>query len=269
MSLQIFCLSVVITTIVATQGYGFILEALDENVNTISRPNNVKKPHRSYVNPSNPLSMKNAWVLVQLEQNNSKPVRVGDRVEFNCEITGSPTPSLHWIRGIKTETKIKEILKKGIADVPWEGITRVAGKLVIDCVTPEDEGLIYCAGVAGREIQLASTFLRVDQSLKRTCQESNKPVINLNAKSILSNIGSTIIIPCRTSGNPRPEIYWLDNFEKRINFDNSRYSILENGDLLVEDIKWEDMGRYVCVAKSGDVEVSADTFLYPLKPELD
>lgn len=260
MNLQICCLSVVITAVISTQGYGFILNGLEDN--------KVQKEIRAYVNPSNPNSMKNAWVTVKLGRNNSKSVRVGDRVEFECEITGSPTPSLHWIRGFKSERKIKEILKNGIADVSLEGITRVAGKLVIDCVTPEDEGLIYCAGVSGSEIQLASTFLKVDRSLKRTCQESNKPVINLNAKTILSNIGSTIIIPCRTSGNPRPEIYWLDNFEKRINFDDtSRFSILENGDLLVEHIEWEDMGRYVCIAKSGDVEVSADTFLYPLKPE--
>lgn len=83
---------------------------------------------------------------------------------------------------------------------------------------------------------------------------------------ILSNLESNVLIPCRTSGYPRPETYWIDNFEKRINPKvNSRYSILENGDLFIENITWQDMGSFLCVAKSEDSEVSADTFLYPLK----
>ena len=83
---------------------------------------------------------------------------------------------------------------------------------------------------------------------------------------MFSNLESTVIIPCRASGNPRPETYWLDILEKRITSAvDSRYNVLENGDLVIDHIKWEDMGRYLCVAKSGDNEVSAETFLYPLK----
>ncbi|XP_051165774.1 neural/ectodermal development factor IMP-L2 [Leptopilina boulardi] len=270
MNLQTLWLSATLTVIITTHGYGFIYQSLEQDVNTMPVPKKFHKVLHSYVSATNPKSLKNAWITVKLRQNNSKLVRTGDRVEFDCELSGSPTPNLHWIRGMKTEREITEILKNGIADASWEGLSRVNGKLVIDCVTPEDEGLIYCAGVAGTEIQLASTLLIVDRNLKGTCRESSKPTITLHASMVISNLESTVIIPCRASGNPRPQTYWLDNYEKRINSNiDSRYSVLENGDLLIESITWEDMGRFLCVAKSGDFEVSVDTFLYPLKPAND
>lgn len=47
MNLQICCLSVVITAVISTQGYGFILNGLEDN--------KVQKEIRAYVNPSNPV----------------------------------------------------------------------------------------------------------------------------------------------------------------------------------------------------------------------
>ena len=99
-----------------------------------------------------------------------------------------------------------------------------------------------------------------------SCNESSKPTITLHASMMFSNEESTVIIPCRASGNPRPETYWLDSMNRRITSAvDSRYSILDNGDLVIDHIKWEDMGRYLCVAKSEVAEVSEETFLYPLK----
>lgn len=46
----------------------------------------------------------------------------------------------------------------------WKGVARINSKLVIECVTPDDAGLIYCASVSAREVKISTpTMLLVNR----------------------------------------------------------------------------------------------------------
>lgn len=42
---------------------------------------------------------------------------------------------------------------------------------------------------------------------------------------------------------------------------------LPTGELLISDLKWNDMGTYTCVAKNGIAKDTIQTFIYPLRNE--
>lgn len=42
-----------------------------------------------------------------------------------------------------------------------------------------------------------------------------------------------------------------------------KFEVLETGDLLIKDLRWEDMGSYVCTASNELGSDSVSTFVYP------
>jgi len=76
-------------------------------------------------------------------------------------------------------------------------------------------------------------------------------------------MGSNIQLPCRVHARPRAEITWLNNENKEI-VQGHRHRVLANGDLLISEIKWEDMGNYKCIARNVVGKDTADTFVYPV-----
>ena len=41
-------------------------------------------------------------------------------------------------------------------------------------------------------------------------------------------------------------------------------NVLENGDLIIRDLSWSDMGGYQCVVSNEDGEDQSTTFVYPI-----
>ncbi|XP_015175064.1 PREDICTED: neural/ectodermal development factor IMP-L2 isoform X1 [Polistes dominula] len=215
----------------------------------------------------------------KITKNPASPITatVGNRIELRCEANGSPPPQILWLRGNDPEKQLTEFLGKSTADLEissdgWEGLGQVVSKLVIECVTPNDQGLIYCASVAGKKMQLSSpTLLLVkdkDNGNNNSCIGENKPTITLHSPMRFALIGSTVVLPCRATGKLRPYTYWLDNNNAVIHSSsNPRYKILRNGDLVIDPLKWTDMGSLTCYAKSDYQEDSATTFLYPMVDE--
>jgi hypothetical protein len=74
-------------------------------------------------------------------------------------------------------------------------------------------------------------------------------------------MGSTVVLPCEASGNPRPRVYWLDGEGNQLS--DPRFTLQPNGDLVISNIRWQDMDGYKCLAKSPLGETEAVTFLYP------
>lgn len=79
----------------------------------------------------------------------------------------------------------------------------------------------------------------------------------------LEFLGSSARLMCRAEGKPRPLIKWLAPDELAI--DSSRHKIEENGDLLITNINWDDMGGYTCIAENNYGQDKIVTFLYPTK----
>lgn len=105
-----------------------------------------------------------------------------------------------------------------------------------------------------------------EEGASNNCTFESEPTITLYSPTRVANIGATIILPCRASGKPEPEISWVDNLNVPLSLSMSmRHRVLDSGDLLIEELLWEDMGGYTCQAKSGHRQQVVSTFLYPLR----
>lgn len=68
--------------------------------------------------------------------------------------------------------------------------------------------------------------------------------------------GSTAIFTCRVAGDPKPSIFWMRN-DKEIEMKDEKYSIMENGSLVIKHTDDSDSGHYECMAKNPDGEVKS------------
>ncbi|VDO07024.1 unnamed protein product [Brugia timori] len=70
---------------------------------------------------------------------------------------------------------------------------------------------------------------------------------------------------CRVNGTPQSNITWYN--EENCKLDNvKKYKILANGDLMIYDTQWEDLGVYTCIASNEYGEDRIMAFFYPTEP---
>ena len=77
----------------------------------------------------------------------------------------------------------------------------------------------------------------------------------------ISETGSSVVLPCEATGNPKPRIYWVNGEDKRLQ--DKRFTIQSDGSLVIGSIRWSDMDNYKCIAESELGIDEAVTFLYP------
>lgn len=59
-------------------------------------------------------------------------------------------------------------------------------------------------------------------------------------------------------------VAWTLPDDKLVSSDmKDKYEILSTGDLLIKDLKWSDMGSYVCTVSDDQSSDSISTFVYP------
>lgn len=105
-----------------------------------------------------------------------------------------------------------------------------------------------------------------DERGLNNCSSESDPIITLYSPTLVANIGVTVVLPCRASGKPTPQITWVNNYNVPLSLStNLRHRVLDSGDLMIEELLWEDMGGYTCQAKSGNRQQVVSTFLYPLR----
>ncbi|KAL0118251.1 hypothetical protein PUN28_009123 [Cardiocondyla obscurior] len=217
------------------------------------------------------------WTRITQHPPDTVEVAVGSRVELYCEAAGNPPPEVYWLEEKPSESyqmfqkaivRLEEALS-GSVPAQWEGIAHVSSAYVIDCVRPEDQGLKYCVSFSKNVVQTAITALLVNSTKVTECSEESQPTITLYQTWRFALIGTTIVLPCRVVGQPKPYLFWIDNVGKTISpATHERHIVLPTGDLQITDIKWEDMGDYACKVQSGYTEKSATTFLYPVVKDI-
>ncbi|XP_012350715.1 neural/ectodermal development factor IMP-L2 isoform X2 [Apis florea] len=215
------------------------------------------------------------WTTITQNPVNGIETTMGSRVELECKASGSPPPEILWFTGSGSNEQLIEYVKASTHSLydpseEWKGVARINSKLVIECVTPDDAGLIYCASVSAREVKISTpTVLLVNNERGlNNCSSESDPIITLYSPTLVANIGVTVVLPCRASGKPTPQITWVNNYNIPLSLStNLRHRVLDSGDLMIEELLWEDMGGYTCQAKSGNRQQVVSTFLYPLRPE--
>lgn len=198
---------------------------------------------------------------------------------LECEASGSPPPTFHWLRngrfisqGLGDE-QMEESNAISEALTPVMGMGSTKSRLYLDCIGPQDEAEYTCVAETPYQRDTASTRIIItgdgSNSLNSVCVSAKKSAgtqarINMWTGGMLETIGNDALLFCRTLGGPHPRVTWY--LDDKID-NNAKYQVQENGDLLIRNVEWADMGGYVCVAENALGRDSAETFLYPVKAD--
>ncbi|KAH8304995.1 hypothetical protein KR059_001096, partial [Drosophila kikkawai] len=190
----------------------------------------------------------------------------GATVEIVCEMMGSQVPSIQWVVGHLPRSELEDLDSNQLSEDAPSAIVRVRSVHIID--HPLSEARTYtCVGRSGSKTIYASTVVHPPRSSRHVAEKTypgaQKPRITYTEKTHLDLMGSNILLPCQAHAVPRAEVTWFNNENKEI-VAGHRFKVLSTGQLMIADIKWEDMGNYKCVARNAVGFDTADTFVYPV-----
>ena len=175
----------------------------------------------------------------------------GQDLTFSIEATGSPTPKLQWFFNDKPIP---------IDNARYQLVTPKDGNLYelkIKQVQPEDQGT-YKVVLSNSEGEISS---------QATLNVHVAPVIGSLPAKIDAVQGGEIVISCRVSGRPKPEITFLkDKKDVTTLEDKARFQIEydeQTGEvrLRISNVKEEDQGKYTIRAKNAAQTVEEQTSL--------
>ncbi|MEE6469025.1 hypothetical protein FKM82_008473 [Ascaphus truei] len=184
--------------------------------------------------------------------NENVVVAEGQTVSLNCSALGKPEPERTWILPNGTQLQSGNHL---------HGIYHKSdGTLHIGTIAVTDAGTYRCKAVniAGYADRLV--FLKI----------GHKPQISNHYNNLVSIInGETLQLHCTTHGEPQTHISWtlpngmvLDGTQTK-----GRFSLLQNGSLVVRDASVYDRGTYLCKATtpygSSTMNVPVIVIAYP------
>ncbi|XP_073435152.1 immunoglobulin superfamily member 10 [Dendrobates tinctorius] len=182
----------------------------------------------------------------------TKQVPFGKDFKVDCKASGSPVPEISW--SLPDGTMINNVLQ---ADDSGRRTRRYIlfdnGTLYLNKVGMSEEGDYTC---------FAENTLGRDEMKVHISVVAAAPHIKLNPnQKFEARAGSSTVLNCQASGEPKPKIFWLLPSSDMIATSHDRYILHENGSLSINQIKLIDAGEYMCVARNpaGD-----DTRLFKL-----
>ncbi|XP_018565968.1 neural/ectodermal development factor IMP-L2 isoform X2 [Anoplophora glabripennis] len=199
--------------------------------------------------------------------------KVGAHVELECQAMGSPPPTIQWYkRNMRiTENEMMEVntIK------PSDALAMMSSRLVINYLLPRHQDIYRCVAEAGAQVSTSVTKLIVSDKEGREMNFTqlinakilgahHMPRVTFWASTLMDTIGNEVNLPCKSVGNPKPTLLWIDPNGRVIETDD-RFTILPDGELRIKSIIWADMGIYTCVVKNSVGDDTVETFLYPMK----
>ncbi|XP_052462864.1 myosin light chain kinase, smooth muscle isoform X1 [Carassius gibelio] len=166
-------------------------------------------------------------------QPQSREVSPGEKVMFRCQVSGSPVPTVSWM---KDGAPLRQ--RSGVS-------TRQEGSLHVLCLESAhitDTGQYGCTAANTRGKTAAHWSLTV----KRVRVEAKPPVFISPLKDCSVSEGQDLHLQCSVEGRPLPEITWLHNDQPVPH----SLTVFENSvtQLTVKAAVLEDAGVYSCVA---------------------
>ncbi|CAI5455662.1 unnamed protein product [Caenorhabditis angaria] len=200
----------------------------------------------------------------------NQTVQIGESFELRCESAGTPQPVFYWtfngkrIQG-SSEMNIYEKLHNIGKVTIQNGVT--ISRLVVPCAKKEDAGKYRCVATNGHEkIEKSATITIDDSKQSSTCEESEteSPKIIQWTDARFENELNTVQLMCRTDSPAT--VAWYNDERELLN-NKLNHEVLANGDLLIKNVKWENMGVYTCVASNENGEDRVEVFFYPTAAE--
>ncbi|OQV25938.1 putative Neural/ectodermal development factor IMP-L2 [Hypsibius exemplaris] len=207
-----------------------------------------------------------------------------DSISLTCQASGSPPPTLHWLKNGKPISQDNFDNSLGDEEDPRQpdeagtvqsiGMSVTRSRLFLDCLTPQDTAIYTCvAQTPYSRISTDTKLVVSDITNKLSGNECimekrgsyGKPArITMWTETRLELLGADVKLFCRVSGTPTPQVTWERAEDGQLIQNDAKHKILPNGDLIIKKLSWEeDMGRFVCVAQNNLGMDKAKMFLYP------
>ncbi|XP_032874052.1 muscle, skeletal receptor tyrosine-protein kinase isoform X2 [Amblyraja radiata] len=155
---------------------------------------------------------------------------VEEEASFLCAVDSNPTAEITWtrnnipIRLFDTRYSIKE-----------------NGQILIILSVEDTDNGVYCC--------TANNGVGSSAQSCGALQVKMKPKIIRPPTDVRALLGSKVVLPCSTMGNPKPAISWIRD-ETALKKDQPRTSVLESGNLRIRSVQLEDAGKYRCLARN-------------------
>jgi len=207
------------------------------------------------------LVIQSRWNHLKLKK--VAPARVDGRltgeVLLTCSATGSPAPSIAWYK----DDLFVPHLEQDMGEEHPASIGETVASLRLSCLTYEDAGQYECRARAGVEEVTAVTEIKVVPFHTNLCAETGGPEITMWRPTVMLHEGSTALLPCRVKSHLKDrQVKWRDS--EGVEVAGERFQVENNGDLVINDLRFSDMGEYTCIASNLRGSQTITTFLYPL-----
>uniref|UniRef100_A0A671RUQ3 Fibroblast growth factor receptor n=1 Tax=Sinocyclocheilus anshuiensis TaxID=1608454 RepID=A0A671RUQ3_9TELE len=188
------------------------------------------------------------WTHTQRMEKKLYAVPAGNTVKFRCPATGSPLPTIRWLKNSREFRGEHRIGGIKLRHQHWS--------LVMESVVPSDRGNYSCV-VENKYGSIAHTYLLdvLERSPHRPILQAGLP------KNTTAVVGGDAQFLCKVYSDAQPHIQWL----KHIEMNGSRYGhdgipyvkivkVLSNLNmsevevLYLTNITMEDAGEYTCLA---------------------
>jgi len=207
------------------------------------------------------------WSHVRLKS--IPPARVdgrqGGEVVLLCSATGSPTPKIAWYKDSMFVSHLDWSVEEDVSSI-GESIAR----LTIPCLNHEDVGTYECRARSGEHEASATTRVNVvnSEGVQGHCIETGKPKISMWKGTYMLEEGDTARLPCRVQNDVLDyRVTWANTEGEPAHENDVRYTVEQNGDLVIKNVRFADMGQYTCTVSGTGGSDTIHTFIYPLSAE--
>ncbi|KAH9506007.1 Basement membrane-specific heparan sulfate proteoglycan core protein, variant 5 [Dermatophagoides farinae] len=179
----------------------------------------------------------------------------GERVRFECNVTGRPIPSVRWIFVGGQSSSDSGGLDAG--QLPNN--SRVMGNvLTITNIDYYNNGVYTCIASNSYGTAEAQVRLSVNGGAVSGSKRKSPPVVSVEPARQTIVQGQRGELRCIASGNPRPTISWLKLYDQ---IDPYGRHEIDGDQLIIRRMEVEDRGIYICRAENIDGISNASAFV--------
>lgn len=191
-------------------------------------------------------------------------VRRSGSGHLECRATGSPAPAIAWYREGEF-TPHPELNNNNN-----NGLGETVARLRLPCASDERQtaGRYECRARAGRHELSAVTEVHVAEwAGGDLCEEGGRPEVGSWSPTLMVVEGRTAVLRCRPMRSVLDMVtVWTNDRGEVLGARGERHAVTGEGDLVVRDVSFQDMGTYTCTLSNASGSDSVKTFLYPLSP---
>nr|XP_034837376.1 neuroglian isoform X3 [Maniola hyperantus] len=159
----------------------------------------------------------------------------GETAVINCKAGGTPDPMISWVHNGKPIEQAEHNPRRVVS----------SNSIVISDLVKKDTGNYGCNATNSNGYVYKDVYINV---------QSIPPEIKEGPENLTKVDGSEAVLKCRVFGAPKPIVQWMRD---DIEVTGGKYNITTEGDLVIRDVSYTDVGTYQCYAKNKFGEKSA------------